>query len=222
MNQSLNEIQNQEWRQRLRLLADFIFASSMTILVLNLEIPSFDSQLAGKELVEFFIKQLSRMAVVIITFVVISVYWIKHLEIFSMIPKISQRFIWLQLFYLLFMILLPFWNTYVTLYPDKPLIKAFFSLNMILVGVFSYLSWNFATKPAHRLVHPDVDEKIVATYKKQIMTEPIIAFAAAGIGFINPNLWDVTFISVPVFFALRKRVQKVNYFKINLLRKNQR
>ena len=222
MTQNLEELQNMEWRKRLMSLADFIFASAMTILVLTLEIPSFDSQLEGKELVVFFMKQLTGIAVVIITFVVIAVYWIKHLEIFSMTPKISQRFIWFQLLYLLFMVLLPFWNTYVTLYPDKPIIKVFLSLNMILVGLFSYLSWNFATSPKHRLVHPDVDEEIVVTYKKQIMTEPIIAFAAAGVGFIHPDLWDVAFISVPVFFALRKRVQKVSFFKINLLSKNQR
>lgn len=210
----LQNLQNWEWRKRLRLACDLIFTSAMTILVLKLEIPDFETDISAQELVRFFLKQLVSMANVIIVFIVISVYWIKHLEIFSMIPKVDQKVIWFQLFYLLFMLLLPFWNTYVSLYPEKPTLKALLSLNMILVGLFSYLTWNYALNPKHRLAHPEVDEETDRTYRKQILTEPAIAFVAAGLGYINADLWDLAFVAVPLAFAFRKRIQKVNFYTI--------
>jgi len=210
----LQSLQNWEWRKRLRLVCDLIFTSAMTILVLNLELPHFDANLEGEEFVKFFVRQIAGMANVIIVFIVISVYWIKHLEIFSMIPKVDQKLIWFQLFYLLFMILLPFWNTYVSMYPDNATLKAFLSLDMILVGLFSYLTWNYATNTKHRLAHPEVSNETIKTYRKQILVEPIIALFAAGLGYINPELWDLAFVAVPLAFALRTQIQKVDFYKL--------
>ena len=38
---SSNNLEVQEWRTRLRFLADIIFATAMTVMVLNVDIPEF-------------------------------------------------------------------------------------------------------------------------------------------------------------------------------------
>jgi len=37
----MKNIQAKEWRDRLRFLADIIFATAMTMMVLNIEVPEF-------------------------------------------------------------------------------------------------------------------------------------------------------------------------------------
>ena len=152
------------------------------------------------------------MWVFFIAFVVIAVYWIKHLEHFSAIPIVNQTFIWFQLLFLGSIMLIPFWNTYITHFPENVAIRVFLSANMVLVGVFSFLSMNYAANPKHRLMHSSVGDKEVKEAKQQILTEPAIAILAAGLAFIQTDLWDIAFILVPLLFMLRKKLVNVKYF----------
>jgi uncharacterized membrane protein len=202
----------QEWRTRLRFLADIIFATAMTIMLLNIDIPEFGHITDAKELATFLLKQLNKMWVFFIAFVVIAVYWMKHLEHFSVIKIVNTTFIWFQLLFLVCIMLIPFWNTYIEQFPDNIAIKVLLSINMVLVGVFSFLSMNYAANPKHRLLQDNVTDESVTEAKRQILTEPAIAILAAGLVYINPVLWDVAFILVPVLFMARKKLVNIKYF----------
>ena len=202
----------QEWRTRLRFLADIIFATAMTIMLLNIDIPEFGHITDAKELATFLLKQLNKMWVFFIAFVVIAVYWMKHLEHFSVIKIVNTTFIWFQLLFLVCIMLIPFWNTYIEQFPNNIAIKVLLSINMVLVGVFSFLSMNYAANPKHRLLQDNVTDQSVSEAKRQILTEPAIAVLAAGLVYINPVLWDVAFILVPVLFMARKKLVNIKYF----------
>ncbi len=207
----------QEWRTRLRFLADIIFATAMTIMLLNIDIPEFGHITDAKELATFLLKQLNKMWVFFIAFVVIAVYWMKHLEHFSVIKIVNTTFIWFQLLFLVCIMLIPFWNTYIEQFPNNIAIKVLLSINMVLVGVFSFLSMNYAANPKHRLLQDNVTDQSVSEAKRQILTEPAIAVLAAGLVYINPVLWDVAFILVPVLFMARKKLVDIKYF---IMKKN--
>lgn len=209
---SSNNLEVQEWRTRLRFLADIIFATAMTVMVLNVDIPEFGHITDVKELTTFLLKQLNKMWVFFIAFMVIAVYWIKHLEHFSVIRIVNQTFIWFQLLFLVFIMLIPFWNTYIEQFPENIAIKVLLSINMVLVGGFSFLSLNYAANPKHRMLLSNVTNESISEAKRQILTEPIIAILAAGLVFIDPVLWDVAFILVPVLFMARRKLINVKYF----------
>ncbi len=211
--ESLENFEVHEWRKRLRFLADIIFATAMTIMIINIEIPEFGYITDTKELAVFLGKQLTSMWYYFISFVVIAVYWMKHLEHFSAIPIVNQTFIWFQLFLLCSVMLIPFWNTYIENFPDNVAIRVFLSANMVLVGLFSFLSLNYAANPRHRLLHSDVSNKQLKEAKLQILTEPAIAILAAGLAFIDVIYWDIAFILVPLLFMARKKLVTIKYFK---------
>jgi uncharacterized membrane protein len=137
----------------------------------------------------------------------------KHLEHFSAILIVNQTFIWFQLLFFASIMLIPFWNTYIEQFPENVAIRVFLSVNMVLVGGFSFLSLNYAANPKHRLLHDSVSDKIVSETKRQILTEPLIVILAAGLAYINPVLWDVAFILVPLAFMARKKLVTIKYFK---------
>jgi TMEM175 potassium channel family protein len=213
-NNSSDNFQVHEWRKRLRFLADIIFATAMTIMILNIEIPEFGHITDTKELAVFLIKQLNSMWVFFIAFVVIAVYWMKHLEHFSVILIVNQTFIWFQLLFLAFIMLIPFWNTYIEQFPENVAIRVFLSINMVLVGGFSFLSLNYAASSKHRLLHDGVSDRTINEAKRQTLTEPLIAILAAGLAFISPVLWDLAFILVPLAFMARKKLVTVKYFRL--------
>ena len=67
-------------------------------MIFNIEIPEFGHISDTKELAAFLLKQLNSMWVFFIAFVVISVYWMKHLEHFSAILIVNQTFMWFFIF----------------------------------------------------------------------------------------------------------------------------
>lgn len=193
-----------EWRKRLRFLTDIVFATSMTIMILNLEIPGVGQISSTRELTDFILKQLSGMATFFIAFMTVSVYWMKHLEHFGITMKVNQTYLTFQLIFLALIMLVPFWSTYVSQAPDNLTIKLFFSANMILIGLFSYISMNYAVK--NKLIYDKVSSEDIKTTKIQILTEPAIALLACGLGFINTDYWDMAFIMIPILFAARKKL----------------
>ena len=212
--ESLENVEVFEWRKRLRFMSDIIFASAMTIMILNLKIPGIGEITGTKELATFLLEQLTGMWFYFISFVVIAVYWMKHLEHFSAIPIVNQTFIWFQLFFLCSIMLIPFWNTYIEKFPENVAIRVFLSANMILVGLFSFLSLNYAGNPKHRLLHSNVSDEMLKATKMQILTEPAIALLAAGLVFIDIIYWDLAFILIPIAFMLRKKLVNIKYFKL--------
>ena len=212
--ESLENVEVFEWRKRLRFMSDIIFATAMTIMILNLKIPGIGEITGTKELASFLLEQLTGMWFYFISFVVIAVYWMKHLEHFSAIPIVNQTFIWFQLFFLCSIMLIPFWNTYIEKFPENVAIRVFLSANMILVGLFSFLSLNYAGNPKHRLLHSNVSDEMLKATKMQILTEPAIALLAAGLVFIDILYWDLAFILIPIAFMLRKKLVNIKYFKL--------
>ena len=212
MKLDIEEFEVNEWRIRLRFMADIVFATAMTIMILNIEIPDIEHITSTKELSKFMLKQISGMGAFFIAFITVAIYWMKHLEHFGVTLKVNNTYIFLQLLFLAMIMLVPFWSTYVSNAPENVGIKVFFSINMVLIGLFSYLSMNYAANPKHRLIHDKVKDEDIKTARIQILTEPLIAILAAGLVFIDPGYWDITFIMIPVLFATRKKLIKTEYF----------
>jgi len=212
--ESFENYEIEEWRKRLRFLADIIFATAMTLMILNIDIPVGGHITDTKELAVFLLKQLNSMWVFFISFIVIAVYWMKHLEHFSATLIVNQTFIWFQLLFLASIMLIPFWNTYIENFPENIALRVFLSINMVLIGAFSFLSFNYAANPKHRLLHDSVSDKTIRETKRQILTEPAIAILAAGLIYVNPILWDLAFLLVPLLFMARKKLVAIKYFKI--------
>ena len=212
MKSEIKEFGINEWRTRLRFMADIVFATSMSIMILNLEIPEISDFIDTKELTKFMFRQLAGMATFFIAFMTVAVYWMKHLEHFGLTLKVDQSYIFYQLLFLAMILLIPFWNTYVSQDPDNVAFKIFLSLNMILIGVFSFLSFNYASNKKHRLIDDQVSDTDIRSIKWQILTEPFIAAIAGGLALVDPDYWDFAFILIPVLFVTRKKLIKTKYF----------
>ena len=209
----INDFEISEWRKRLRFMADIIFASAMTIMILNIKFPEMIDISNPKDLSIFLLNQLAGMGTFFIAFVTVAVYWMKHLEHFGVTLVVNQTYIWYQLLYLAFIMLIPFWSSYVGEAPDNIGFKLFLSLNMVIVGGFSYLSMHYAAHAKHRLISDKIPTETINNAKKQILAEPAIAVLAAVLSFIKPVLWDITFILIPISFVFRKKLVNIKYFK---------
>lgn len=188
-------------------LSDFIFASSMTVMVLTIEIPEPGRLRTLEELRAYMSNELAHLGVYIVSFVLIALYWMRHLEHFGYYTKTDNAHLWRQLAFLASIVLIPFSSTFASNYPDVFATEVVYSVNMVAVGAFSAAEWSYATS-GRRLVPADLSDETVREVRRGAMTEPVVALVALGVAWFNPTLWEPTFILAPVLYAAQHRARK--------------
>lgn len=160
-----NELRKEFQLERLILFSDAVFAIAITLLVIEIKIPHFNGHdentlpngvkeaitdnsmlLKMRYLVPKFIGFL-------ISFLLIGQYWIVHHRMFGYVINFTDRLIWLNLFFLLAVALMPFstgfYSEYVLENVMTPVI--FYSANIAALGFLNYFMWRYISKPEKKL-----------------------------------------------------------------------
>jgi len=190
--------------KRLFTITDLIFAPGMTLMVFTIELPQIHEEMSDSEVTNELLLQVENMFIYLITFIIMGIYWIKNVDQSKYLTKTSTTHLMFSLIYFAFILLLPFASQMMSVFPDNFPIRAFYSIDMFLAGVFSYLARSYATHD-HRLIKKKIDPEIINGVKKDILTEPIIGLIAMAMAYFKPVLWDITFLAIPLAFFFRGR-----------------
>ena len=124
---------------RLVTLIDGVFAVAMTLLVLDLKLPSGTSGLAAA-----LRQMLPGFLVYLIVFASIAGYWTQHHSAFRYISQGDGRLILLSLVNLLFVTLYPLMASIVGAHPLEPLATICLSANSLLYCLSAWAVWSHA------------------------------------------------------------------------------
>ena len=91
---------------RLMAFNDAIFAIAITLLILTIALPdaSFEK---SRGVLNFLFASARYMVTVLISFIILGEYWIQQHH-FIKLEKIDIKFLWMNIFYLLFIMFIPF------------------------------------------------------------------------------------------------------------------
>ena len=128
---------------RLEAFSDGVIAVIITIMVLELKVPS-QAGFAGLRAV------LPTLAVYLISFSFISIYWINHHHLVHRIEKADQRILYANLCFLFFLSLLPFFTSYVLEKKLDAFSIALYAASMVVTG-FGFLLLRLAIDRRLRL-----------------------------------------------------------------------
>ena len=125
-------------KNRVAAFCDAVFSIAMTLLVLEIDVPS------AKVLNNYSIQQVLSDRIpnfigFLVSFLVIALYWVSHLRIFKYVSSVNEKLLWINIFLLLFVVLLPFSTAiYVGGFSSTgPFV--FYCLNLIFLGLFNFL-----------------------------------------------------------------------------------
>jgi len=189
---------------RIEALTDGVFAIAMTLLVLNFEVPN---PLEGKgafELHETLVQLWPNFLHYVMSFLLLSLFWIKNHQQYHFIKRSDQKFLWLSLISLLFICLIPFTTSLVSDYGDMPIAAIIFELNLLAAGAAFYLQWHYATRD-RQLVDPNLDVRVITLYRLSSLVTPIISVAAIGISIFHPRIGTGLYFLVPFILIYIKR-----------------
>lgn len=169
-----------QWFSRILALSNGVFGISLTLLVLNIDIPG---EMSPADLGQSITDLLPNFVAFALTVFIVALYWFNHNSLFESLRGIDMPMVGLGIVYLALIALIPFPNELLGNYPTEPLPYV----------VFATLLTGLAT----------VDTSMLAWAKRHDLTDPCIPTKTYRIDLLRGSITIATFAaSVPLSFVL--------------------
>lgn len=162
-NSFLNHVRNAFERDvsidpgRLLGLSDGIFGMVMTLLVFGIAIPEL-SVYSYDNFIATFLSLLPTIGITIVSFVIISSFWIYHHE-YVKIKNLNIVYLWLNILFLICISFIPFSTSLIGNYAEFFASEVVFGINILLAIISFLLMYLYANKKDFMEVKPTKQEK---------------------------------------------------------------
>ncbi len=186
---------------RLKALADGVFAIAMTLLVLELGVEEIAKTSANKELIHGLLEMWPRFLIYGLSFLILGIFWVIHHVIFDAIKRNDTPLVWLNILFLMFVALIPFSTSLFGKFGAKLITALIYGANMLLIFNLGWAIWAYATGKL-RLVDSDLDPALIRGANLMGLVYTLIMIPAIGISFINPIISFYVYIFIVVVFII--------------------
>lgn len=196
MNSNLREA------ARLEAFSDGVFAIAITLLALNLKIPSAESTPPGT-LLAALLDQWPVYLAFGTSFFTILVMWVNHHNLFTLIRKTDHPFLLVNGFLLFWVTFVPLPTALVAEYrrhPDQPLTAVIYSVTFLFVAVAFNLIRLYSERK--NLFEAPEQRALVRLSTRGYLIGPVMYGVAAVVGLFYPTLSVTVCTLAAIFFGL--------------------
>jgi uncharacterized membrane protein len=174
-------------KNRIEALSDGIFAIVMTLLILELHVPKLSPTAPNVEVAPALLALWPKLISYLVTFVSLGVFWVGHHIMYHAIRRADRTLLWLNIFFFMFVSLLPFSTSVLNAFPQAFVAPFLFGANLALIGWLLFFQWIYANSQPGMLA-AFVTAEYRATVRSRMLIVPVattltafIAFWSAGI-----------------------------------------
>ena len=195
--------------KRVQSLTDGTFAIVMTVLILEINIPS---GLTEDQLINYFYdKEISALIVFFISFILLGIFWIGNHYYQSLIINTNRFNIFLNILFLSIISIIPFSAKLLIEYQNKHFSFIFFSINLIIARFLHYLLIVYSDKKG--FFDPEsTSSKQIQQLKKRVLFPILIKLLLIPLSFWLLNLSVYLFI-IPILIHLIPEHSFFKYFQ---------
>ena len=196
--------QNRLGLERLVFFSDAVFAIAITLLVLDIRLPSGADLADNHQLLLLLAGLWHKYLAYFLSFWVIGLSWISHHRKFLHIQRVDNPLLFLNLLMLMMIAFIPF-PTAVVSENTNFTATAFYALIMTLACLSGLILWWYATRH-HKLIDPHLDQhQIWREALVPVATIAIFVFSI-GVAVFYPGLARICWLLVfPVSLFLRRK-----------------
>jgi TMEM175 potassium channel family protein len=188
--------------ERLVFFSDAVFAIAITLLALDIRLPSGFGSLSDGELLRALLDIWPKYLSFTISFLVIGSFWLGHHRKFRFIIAYDDRMLIFNLLMLMAIAFIPFPTAVVSESPTRTA-TIFYALTIIVAGLLSALVWWYAARD-DRLVAPGLDAKVRQRAMMRYLAVPVVFLLSIGVAFINPDWGRFSWVlALPATLAVR-------------------
>ena len=188
---------------RLETLVDGIFAIAMTLLVLALAVPDITGPLSNAAVQNSLYSLIPSFYTLVMSFILLALFWSNHHRAFHKINEMNTPLLWINVIWLLFIVLVPFSASLTGKYGEFSISHIIFNLNMLGIALFLGLNWYYASKKKF------IDEKvpsrdITVTIRTNVLFI-VISLLALSLSFVLPRWSALVYLLIfPLEYLIGK------------------
>jgi len=193
-------------KSRLEALTDGIFAFSMTLLVIFIELPH-QNHLGNASMFYVYLKaQYPQFISYLVTFLLLANFWVIHHKISRCLKRVDFGYLWLNIFFMLFIVLLPFSSALLGDYHRLWGSIFIFLVNLFLITNMLFIIWLYGSYK-NRLLDENININYIKNINNQLMLFSAISFLSIFVCFIYPPGALYIYFLVPllvIFYSFYK------------------
>jgi TMEM175 potassium channel family protein len=168
---------------RMIVFSDAVMAVAITLLVLDLKLPEgiSDAQLPGA-----LQASLHGLGVYALSFVVIGLLWMGHHEQFSYIRRVDTTMLWLNLFFLMTIGLIPFVTSVLSDH-GTVLATSLYAGTLVMTSLLSAAMWWYACRDPQL-----VGDNVTPSVRRAGLLNVLLTGAVFALSIVIANFWSAT------------------------------
>jgi uncharacterized membrane protein len=185
--------------------SDAIFAFAITLMALSVDIPDLPTNLTQSELLDKLYELLPQFESYVISFAIISIFWVSYHQVFNHIKGSHITMVYLNLLFLLLITLLSLSTSLVINYGTYQIPYVIYCSNVIMTSLLLALIWWYATKNKS-LVDKNLHPFFIKGVLVNLISIPIVFMLSIIISFVNLDIAQYFWLAIaPLNIAIRRR-----------------
>lgn len=186
--------------------SDAVFSIVMTLLILEVGVPTPDT-LSSLSFKSVLANRIPDFIGLVVSFLVSALYWIGHIKLMKYVSVVSGRLLWLTIFFLLAIVVLPFSTAMYVNGFDFAGPFIFYCINLAVIGLFNLLMLRYVYRfEKHKT---GLKRMQYRWYRARGINVMVIWVVAGILALIWPWLSRLIFILLFVFqFLIDRRFKK--------------
>lgn len=184
--------------ERMLFFSDAVFAIAITLLALELKLPTEAPIVSQSELIDALGEVLPKFIAFIASFFLIGQTWIEHHRMGRFVEAYDRGLLWRNLLLLLFVSMIPFAAALIGDYARLPIATTIYSVCFLCVGLSKVWFWRHAVSKG--FVHGDLRE--AAEINRRVWAAPLVSLGVAALSLLQLPYTYIGFCVTPLIAAL--------------------
>ena len=194
-------------KNRLENFSDGVFAIAVTLLILNVHIPTSEYK-GNHQLNKALINMLPHLLTFAFSFLVIGLFWVSHHRIFSFVRILDSTLLWLNILYLLFIAVIPLAAALLSENPMFPTAILLYTITLLVVALMHFVLLEYILRKK-TLKHEALTKDIYKSAQQTAIVGPICYIIAAAACFISVYISLGFIVGAMVFYIFFSGKNKV-------------
>lgn len=191
--------------ERLAALSDGVFAFAMTLLVIDLRIPTTVAVHTESELRHLLFLLLPRMATYLMSFLTLGIFWAGQQTQLNHLSHADRHLSWIHFGFLSLVSLIPVSTNLLTEFITFRTALLVYWLNVLLLGIVIFGAWRYARRAG--LFKPEVTHEVQCAFERRVFIGQALYATGAALCVVNTYVSIAFIVLAQLNFAIAPRIR---------------